>query len=86
MTGSWNDEEERPMTLERISIDPAVMNGQPCVRGTRLTVKRVLQILAQHNDREEILKDYPRLTDDDIREVLLYAAASVDDRIEDLSL
>lgn len=74
------------MTLERISIDPAVMNGQPCVRGTRLTVKRVLQILAQYADREEIRKDYPRLTDDDIREVLLYAAASVDDRIEDLSL
>jgi uncharacterized protein (DUF433 family) len=74
------------MTLERISIDPAVMNGQPCVRGTRLTVRRVLQILAQHNDREEIRKDYPRLTDDDIREVLLYAAAAVEDRIEDLSL
>jgi uncharacterized protein (DUF433 family) len=74
------------MTLEHISIDPAVMNGQPCVRGTRLTVKRVLQILAQYTDREEIRKDYPRLTDDDIREVLLFAAASVDDRIEDLSL
>jgi uncharacterized protein (DUF433 family) len=74
------------MTLERISIDPAVMNGQPCVRGTRLTVKRVLQILAEYSEREEIRKDYPRLTDDDIREVLLFAAASVDDRIEDISL
>jgi uncharacterized protein (DUF433 family) len=74
------------MTLERISIDPAVMNGQPCVRGTRLTVKRVLQILAEHSEREEIRKDYPRLTDDDIREVLLFAAASVDDRIEDISI
>jgi uncharacterized protein (DUF433 family) len=73
------------MTLEHISIDPAVMNGQPCVRGTRLTVKRVLQILAQYKDREEMRKDYPRLTDDDIREVL-YAAASVEDSIEDLSL
>jgi uncharacterized protein (DUF433 family) len=74
------------MTLERISIDPAVMNGQPCVRGTRLTVKRVLQILAEYSEREEIRKDYPRLTDDDIREVLLFAAASVDDRIEDISI
>lgn len=74
------------MTLERILVDPAVMNGQPCVRGTRLTVKRVLHILAQYKDREEIRKDFPRLTDEDIREVLLYAAASVDDRVDDLSI
>ncbi|MGH9418416.1 MAG: DUF433 domain-containing protein [Thermoanaerobaculia bacterium] len=62
------------MTLERISIDPAVMNGQPCVRGTRLTVKRVLHILAEYKDREEIRKDYPRLDDEDIRQSLIYAA------------
>jgi uncharacterized protein (DUF433 family) len=73
------------MTLERIAIDPAVMNGQPCVRGTRLTVKRVLHILAQYKDRDELRKDYPRLDDESIREALLYAAASVEDRIEDLS-
>jgi uncharacterized protein (DUF433 family) len=72
------------MTLERISIDPAVMNGQPCIRGTRLTVRRVLYILAETNDREEIRRDYPRLDDEDIRQALLYAAASVDDRIDDL--
>jgi uncharacterized protein (DUF433 family) len=64
------------MTLENISIDPAVMNGQPCVRGTRLTVKRVLHILAEYKDRDEIRKDYPRLDDDAIRDALLYAAAS----------
>lgn len=51
------------MTLERISIDPAVMNGQPCIRGTRLTVRRVLYILAETNDREELRRDYPRLDD-----------------------
>lgn len=73
------------MTLERISIDPTVMNGQPCVRGTRLTVKRVLHILAEYKDRDEIHKDYPRLDEEDIRQALLYAAASVDDRIDDLS-
>jgi len=65
------------LTLERITIDSAVMNGQPCVRGTRLTVKRVLHILAEYKDREELRKDYPRLGDEDIREALLYAAASV---------
>lgn len=73
------------MTFERITIDSAVMNGQPCVRGTRLTVKRVLHILADYKDRDEVRKDYPRLEDEDIRQVLLYAAASVEDRVDELS-
>jgi len=73
------------MTLQKISIDPEVMNGQPCIRGTRLTVKRVLHILAQYKDRDEILKDFPRLDDEAIRDALLYAAASVEDRTEELS-
>lgn len=67
------------MNLERISIDPAVMNGQPCVRGTRLTVKRLLHILAENPDREEIRKDYPRLDDEDIRQVLRYTAATLEE-------
>ena len=67
------------MTLDRISIDPAVMNGQPFVRGTRLTVKRVLHILAECPDREEIGKDCPRLDEEDIRQVLRYAAARLDE-------
>ncbi len=67
------------MNLERISIDPAVMNGQPCVRGTRLTVKRVLHILAESPDREEIRRDYPRLHEEDIRQVLRYAAARLEE-------
>jgi len=83
---SWTCiEKEGSITLERISIDPTVMNGQPCVRGTRLTVKRVLHILADYKDRDELHKDYPRLDDEDIRQALLYAAASVDDRIDDVS-
>ena len=73
------------MTLERISIDPEVMNGQPCIRGTRLTVKRILHLLAEGRNREELLKDYPRLDDEAIREALLFAAASVEDRTEELS-
>lgn len=73
------------MTFERITIDAAVMNGQPCVRGTRLTVKRVLHILADYKNRDELRKDYPRLEDEDIRQVLLYAAASVEDRVDELS-
>ena len=67
------------MNLDRISIDPTVMNGQPCVRGTRLTVKRVLHILAENPDREEIRKDYPRLDDEDIRQVLRYTDATLEE-------
>ena len=70
------------MTLERISIDPAVMSGQPCVRGTRITVKRVLQILAQYDDPNELRADYPDLEPEDIRQALGFAADSLDDRIE----
>ncbi len=55
------------------------MNGQPCVRGTRLTVKRVLHILAENPDREEIRKDYPRLDEEDIRQVLRYTAARLEE-------
>jgi uncharacterized protein (DUF433 family) len=60
-------------------------NGQPCIRGTRLTVKRVLHILAEYKDRDEIRKDYPGLDDEAIREPLPSAAAAVEDRTEELS-
>jgi uncharacterized protein (DUF433 family) len=85
MSADATPEKEASVTLERISIDPEVMNGQPCIRGTRLTVKRVLRILAEYRDRSEILKDYPRLDDEAIRDALLFAAASVEDRTEELS-
>ncbi|MEZ4706162.1 MAG: DUF433 domain-containing protein [Caldilineaceae bacterium] len=69
------------MTLDRITANPAKMNGQPCIRNLRLTVKRVLEILAMYPQREEIFKEYPELEDEDIRQVLVYAAAALDDRI-----
>lgn len=67
--------------FDRIVIDPAVMNGQPCIKGTRLTVKRVLLALSQYATREELRKDYPQLQEEDIQQALTYAAASLDDRI-----
>jgi uncharacterized protein (DUF433 family) len=72
------------MKLERISIDPGTMNGQPHIRGTRLTVRRVVEIVADYASREEIHLDYPNLEDEDIRQALLYAAAAVEDRTEEL--
>ncbi len=69
------------MILDRITSDPSRLNGQPCVRDLRLTVKRVLEALGTYPDRAELLREYPALDDEDIRQVLAYAAASVEDRI-----
>lgn len=70
--------------FNRITSDPAVMNGQPCIRGMRLTVRRVLEAMATYPDRQEFFAEYPELEDEDIRQALAYAAASLDDRILDL--
>src|SRR5689334_1955822 len=65
-------------------LRPARMNGQPCVRNLRLTVKRVLEALAVYPDRAELFREYPELEDDDIGQVLAYAAAALDDKVIEL--
>jgi uncharacterized protein (DUF433 family) len=60
--------------LKRIVVDPKVMVGKPIIKGTRIPAVHVLRLLAQGLTVEEILKDYPHLTRDDITAVLLYAA------------
>ncbi len=70
--------------FDRITIDPGVMNGQPCIRGMRLTVRRVLEALATFPDRDELKREYPELQDEDIRQALAYAAAYLDDERIDL--
>jgi uncharacterized protein (DUF433 family) len=60
--------------LARIVVNPKVMAGKPILKGTRITVELVLRLLAKGLSAEEILKDYPHLTKDDITAVLLYAA------------
>ncbi|MFN7138719.1 MAG: DUF433 domain-containing protein [Limisphaerales bacterium] len=72
------------MTFKRITCDPKKMNGQPCIRGMRITVRRVLEALATYRSREEMLKDYPDLEDEDIREALEFAAASLSGEIQEL--
>jgi uncharacterized protein (DUF433 family) len=72
-------------TLDRITIDPAKMNGQPCIRDLRLTVRRVLEALATYPDRAEFQREYPELDDEDIRQALEFAAASLDDRTLELA-
>jgi uncharacterized protein (DUF433 family) len=71
-------------TFDRITSDPAVVNGQPCIRGLRLTVRRVLEALATYPDRDELHAEHPELEDEDIRQALEYAAANLDDRVVEL--
>ena len=72
------------MILDRITSDPSRMNGQPCVRNLRLSVRRVLEALATYPDRAELLAEYPELEPEDIRQVLAYAAAALDDKVLEL--
>jgi uncharacterized protein (DUF433 family) len=60
--------------LDRISIDPNLRFGKPCVRGTRITVGDILGYLAGGMSEAELLADFPQLTQDDIRACLTYAA------------
>ncbi len=73
------------MSFDRITVDPAKMNGQPCIRGLRLTVRRVVSAMATYGTAEEVKREYPELDDEDIRQALEYAAASLDDRVVGMS-
>ncbi|MBX3425075.1 MAG: DUF433 domain-containing protein [Pirellulales bacterium] len=71
-------------SFDRIASDPAVQEGQACIRGQRLTVKRLLEALALYPDRKDLRIEYPELDDEDIRQALEYAAAALDDRVIEL--
>ncbi len=62
------------MQFERITIDPNVCTGKPCIRGLRFPVSRLLGLLASGETKETILKSYPYLEAEDIDEALEYAA------------
>ena len=64
--------------LDRITINPMQCGGRPCIRGMRIRVKDVLDLLAAGVPEQEILADYPYLEPDDIRAALEYAAAQSD--------
>ncbi len=74
------DDWESPMkALKRITFDPAVMGGRPCIRGLRVTVGTIIGLLAAGRSREKILKLYPYLEPEDIDEALTYAAWRVEE-------
>ena len=67
-------------SIDRITIDPAVCNGKPVIRGKRITVQTILEYLAAGDTREEILKQYPSLEPEDITAVLEFAATVMEHR------
>jgi uncharacterized protein (DUF433 family) len=72
------------MTFKRITCDPKRMNGQPCIRNLRLTVRRVIEAVATYPDRQVLKREYPELEEEDIHEALGYAAANLDDKMIEL--
>jgi uncharacterized protein (DUF433 family) len=67
-------------SLDRITFDPLLMGGKPCIRGMRVTVGTIVGLAASGNSTAEILKSYPYLEAEDIRQALAYAAWRVEER------
>ena len=65
--------------FDRITVKLEKCGGKPCIRGMRITVRRVLELLATYPDRAAILTEYPFLEPEDFQQALRYAAATVDD-------
>ena len=68
------------MAFDRITCDPARLDGQPCIRNLRRTVRRVLKAMAVYPDRQDLRREYPELEDEDLKQALEYAAAMLDDK------
>lgn len=66
-------------TLDRITFNPEVMGGKPCIRGLRITVGTIVGLIASGRGRDEILKLYPYLEPEDIEQALTYAAWRVEE-------
>jgi len=67
------------MRFQRITVDPQVCTGKPCIRGLRFPVSRLLGLLASGETKEDILRSYPYLEAADVEEALLFAACLADD-------
>jgi len=67
--------------LERIAIDPQICGGKPCIRGTRIWVSLILDLLADGVSEADVLAEYPNLTRDDVRAAIAYGAEVSRERI-----
>jgi uncharacterized protein (DUF433 family) len=72
------------MAFARITIDPQICTGKPCIRGLRFPVARLLGLLAAGESREQILANYPYLEPEDIDEALRYATLLAEDETIEL--
>ena len=72
--------------LKRISIDPTVCFGKPCIRGTRIWVSLLLDFLANGMSVEKILAEYPQLTEEDIRAAIAYGAEIARERYVEIPM
>jgi uncharacterized protein (DUF433 family) len=66
---------------DRITVNPEIMNGQPCIRDMRITVRRLVEAVALYTDRDELKAEYPGLEDEDIQQALEFAADNLDDQV-----
>ena len=67
------------MTVDRITVNPNIYGGKPCIRGTRITVTMILELIEDGLTFQQVIKDYyPQLTEQDIKACLEYARAVVD--------
>ena len=72
------------MRLDRITSNPKQLNGQPCIRNLRLTVRRVIELLATYPNRDELYQEFPEIEDADIQQALIFVSSYLDDRIIEL--
>lgn len=75
----------RKELLDRVSIDPAVCGGKPCIKGTRIYLAIILDALAEGLSTEEILDHYPSLKSEDVKAAVAYAAELVQENVWKIS-
>jgi uncharacterized protein (DUF433 family) len=73
-------------TFDRITANPGILGGKPCIRGMRLSVQLVLKLLADYPSHSAIFEDYPELEPEDLRQALRFAASMFEDRFMSLDV
>jgi uncharacterized protein (DUF433 family) len=63
--------------FDRITIEPTKLGGHPCIRGMRITVRRVLELIATYPDRDELLAEYPDLEEEDLQQAMAIGSGAV---------
>ncbi len=72
--------------FNRITWNPNQMNGRPCIRNMRLTVRRVVEAVALYPDRNDLFHNYPELEPEDVQQALKFAAANLEDSATDINV